>query len=220
MSEKKKQKLDKFEKWFRSMHRFERICYRHFFPYKKHGHAEPYDDRAYIFVGNHFSYLDVVMIAIATNKPVHFLAKKELFEKGLMKKFVTICQCITVNRYGTDVKALMQAMKYLKGGQSIAIFPEGTRNKTDEIFLPFKSGAAALSIKTKTPIVPVVQVKKIRFLRRAHVIYGEPIEFSEYYDKRLLEEDIQKCDEALRERMLELHAQLVEITSKKGKKIK
>lgn len=217
MAEKIKVKLNKFEKWFRTLHRLERIFYRGIFPYKKHGHTEPFDDRPYIFVGNHLSYCDVVAVAIATNKPVHFIAKKQLFEKGLMKKFVNKCQCIPVNRDGTDVKAIMQAMKYLKGGESIVIFPEGTRNKSNEIFLPFKSGAAAISIKTKTPIVPVVQVKKIKAFRRAHIFYGEPIEFSEYYDKRLTEEDILKCDEALRGRMLELHAHLTEITTKKGK---
>lgn len=216
MAKKEKIKLNKYEKWFRTMHRFERIVYRHLFPYKKHGHTQPYDDRPYIFVGNHLSFLDVVAMAIATNKPVHFIAKQDLFEKGLMKKFVKKCQCIPVNRDGTDVKAVMQAMKYLKSGESIVIFPEGTRNKTEEVFLPFKSGAAAISIKTKTPIVPIVQIKKIRFLRCAHIMYGEPIEFSEYYGKRLTEEDIAKCDLMLREKMLKLHAELKKITSKKA----
>lgn len=218
MARRERAKLNKFEKWFRTLRRLERIFYRPLFPYKKYGHTELFDDRPYIFVGNHLSLLDVVVIAMATSKPVHFMAKRQLFEKGLMKKFVTKCQCIPVNRDGTDVKAIMHAMKYLKGGESIIIFPEGTRNKSEEVFLPFKSGAAAISIKTKTPIVPVVQIKKIKFLRRSRIIYGEPIEFREYYDKRLTEEDIKKCDDALRERMLELHTSLSEITAKKSKK--
>ena len=213
-------KLNKFEKWFRTLHRLERIFFRPFFPYKKFGHTETFNDRPYIFVGNHLGLLDVVYSAVGTDKPVHFLAKKDLFEKGLMKKFVTKCQCIPVSRDGTDVKAIMQAMKYLKNGESIAIYPEGTRNKTKEIFLPFKSGAAAISIKTKTPIVPIVHLKKIRFLRKENVIYGEPLEFSEYYDKRLTEEDNAVCDEALRNRMFELHAELTELTSKKRRKSK
>lgn len=218
MAKQKKQKLNKFEKWFRTLHRWERMFYRIWFPYKKHGHTDPYDDRPYIFVGNHYSLFDVVFTAVATTKPVHFIAKKDLFEKGLMRKFVLKCQCIPANRDGTDVKTVMQAMKYLKGGESIVIYPEGTRNKSKEIFLPFKGGAAAISIKTKTPIVPVVQVKKIRFLHRSHVIYGEPIEFSEYYDKRLSEEDVAICENMLREKMLELYCELKDIVSKKKKK--
>ena len=218
MAKQKKQKLNKFEKWFRTLHRWERMFYRIWFPYKKHGHTDPYDDRPYIFVGNHYSLFDVVFTAVPTTKPVHFIAKKDLFEKGLMRKFVLKCQCIPANRDGTDVKTVMQAMKYLKGGESIVIYPEGTRNKSKEIFLPFKGGAAAISIKTKTPIVPVVQVKKIRFLHRSHVIYGEPIEFSEYYDKRLSEEDVAICENMLREKMLELYCELKDIASKKKKK--
>ena len=220
MAKKQKVKLNELEKWFRFLHCFVKYFYRLIFPYKRHGHTAPYDDRTYIFVGNHLSNHDVLVLAIATTKPVHFIAKKELFEKGLMKKFVTKCQCIPVNRDGTDVKVIMQAMKYLKGGESIAIYPEGARNRTNEIFLPFKSGATALSIKTKTPIVPVMQVRKIKFLKCSHILYGEPIEFSEYYDKKLTEEDIKKCDDALREKMLELYYQLKEMTSKKGKKHK
>jgi 1-acyl-sn-glycerol-3-phosphate acyltransferase len=220
MMKEEKKSLTPFEKWFKKLHIFAKWIFPLVFPYKKHGHTEPYDDRAYIFVGNHLSVLDVVMLAIATNKPVHFMAKKELFEKeGLMKKFATKSQCIPVNRDGSDVKAVMQAMKYLKGGESIAIFPEGTRNKTDEIFLPFKSGATAISIKTKTPIVPVIQVKKIKCWRRSHAIYGEPIEFTEYYDKKITEDDIKACDDILREKMLELYYTLKgELESKKKKK--
>lgn len=215
MSEKEKRKLNKYEKWFRFMHRMERIFYRPLFPYKKHGHTELYDDKPYIFVGNHYSLLDVVIAAVATSKPVHFMAKKELFEKGLMKKFVLKCECIPVNRDGNDLKAVMQAMKYLKSGESIVIFPEGTRNRSQDIFLPFKSGATALSVKTKTPIVPIIQVKKIKFLRLSHAVYGEPIEFTEFYDKKLTEADIEKCDELLRNRMLELYNQLTVSLSKK-----
>lgn len=217
MSKKEKAKLNKVSKWFRTLRRAEPFLYRPFFPYKKYGHTEQFRDRAYIFVGNHLSVLDVVFAAIASNRAMHYMAKKSLFEKGLMKKFVNKCECIPVNRDGTDVRAVMLAMKYLKAGESVCIFPEGTRNKTDEIFLPFKGGAAAISIKTKTPIVPFVQVKKIRFLRRSHVLYGEPIEFTEYYDRRLTEEDIQKCDDILRDKLYEMHAELTEILSKKKK---
>lgn len=221
MAKKEKVKLNKFEKWFRFMHRLEKLFVHPFFPYKKYGQVQPFNDRPYIFVCNHYSLLDVVLPAVATDKPVHFIAKKDLFEKGLMKKFVTKCQCIPVNRDGTDVKAIMQAMKYLKGGESIVIFPEGTRNKTDEIFLPFKGGAAAISVKTKTPIVPIVQIKKLKFLRRTHVFYGEPLEFTEYYDKRMSEEDIKNCDEILRNTMLAMYSELSErFSEKRGNKIK
>lgn len=216
MAKKEKTKPDKLKKWFKKMFLFEKLVYRPLFPYKKFKTTD-YGDRNYIVVGNHLSLFDVVFAARALDKPIHFLAKSELFEKGLMKKFVLKCECIPVSRDGSDLKAVMQSMKYLKNGESIAIFPEGRRNYTDEKLLPFKSGAAALSIKTKTPIIPFVQVKKIRFLRKSYVLYGESIEFAEYYDRKLTEQDLQICDETLRTKMLELYDRLSDMTAKKKK---
>lgn len=219
MAKKEKQKLNAVTKWFRTLRRAMPFLYRPFFPFKKHGHTEPFTDREYIFIGNHLSVLDVVFPVTCTNRAVHFMAKNVLFEKkGLLKWFITKSECIPVNRDGTDVKAVMQAMKYLKMGECIGIYPEGTRNKTDERFLPFKGGATAISIKTKTPIVPIIQVKKIRIFKRSHMLIGEPIEFSEFYDKRLTEENIQKCEEIILNKFNEMYEQLTEILSKKRRK--
>ena len=62
-----------------------------------------------------------------------------------------------------------------------------------------------------------IKSKKIRIFRRAHVLYSEPLEFTEYYDKRLSEEDIQKCDEILLDKMREMYAELTDILTKKKK---
>ena len=218
MAKKQKQKLNAVSRWFRDLRRAEPFLYRPFFPYKKHGHTEMFKDKAYIFVGNHLSNLDVVFPAISTNRAVHFMAKSELFDQGvLMKWFVRKCECIPVNRDGTDVKAVMQAMKYLKMGESVVIFPEGTRNKSNEVLLPFRSGATAISIKTKTPMIPMVQIKPIKLFRMAHVLIGEPIEFTEYYDKRLTEEDVKKCDDRLRDIIYGMYMELKDMLTKKKK---
>lgn len=216
----KKNKLTKLEKWFRFMRRCYYTWGRILVPIKKLGHTEQFNDRSYIYVGNHLSNLDVVPVAASLDKPVHYIAKKELAEKRIGRWFTTKCECILVNRDGTDVRAVMLAMKYLKNGESICIFPEGKRNKTDEIFLPFKSGAATLSIKTRTPIVMMIQRFKIRLFRRNYVYYAEPFELTEYYDKKLTEEDILEADEKLKSKMLELYYQLDEMlkNNKKRKK--
>lgn len=204
MAKKQKVKLTKHEKWFKTLHRLIKVVYP-FVPYKKHGHTAPFNDRSYLFVCNHRSLFDVIIAAVATDRPVHFIAKKDLFKKGLMKKFVTKSECIPVNRDGNDLKALLQSIKYLKNNENVVIFPEGTRNKTEEPFLTFKSGAAAISIKSKTPIVPIVQVKKFKMFRKNHAIYGEPIEFSDYYDKKVTEEDLAECDKILLKNMTDLY---------------
>lgn len=214
-----KEKPTKLYKWFRTMRRVYKIFMRPVIPIKRLGHTEKFNDRAYIFVGNHRSVLDVVPVAISLDKPVHFMSKKELAEKKIGKWFTAKCDCIMVSRDGSDVRAIMQAMKYLKNGESVSIFPEGTRNKTDEIFLPFKSGAAALAIKTKTPIVLMVHCKKLKLFKKNYFYFTDPFELSEYYDMKLTDEIIKQADEKLRSRMLEIYNSLSEqLANKKGKK--
>lgn len=216
----KKKKLNKLEKWFRTMRRFNKCFFRFIFPIKRLGHKEQFNDRAYIYVSNHLSVLDVVPVAASLDRPVHFMAKKELAEKKIGRWFTNKCECILVNRDGSDVRAVMQAMKYLKNDESICIFPEGTRNKSEEVFLPFKSGAATLSIRTKTPIIMIVQCKKIKPFKRNYFYFAEPFEFSEYYDKKLTEEDIAEADEKLKQKMLKLYYQLDETIKNKKKRKK
>lgn len=217
MTKTKKIKPTKFEKWFKFMRRVHKIFVYPFFPYKKYGHTERFNDGPYIIVCNHRSVLDVIPVVMTTDMPVHFMAKKELFEKGIGKWFTKKCECIPVSRDGTDVRAVMQAMKVLKNGGIVGIFPEGTRNKTEEKFLPFKSGAAALSIKTKCPIIPLVQIEKIKAFRCSKFYYGEPIEFTEFYDKKLTQEDIEKADEILLEKMTEAYINLENLLKDKKK---
>lgn len=217
----KKVKPTKFEKWFKTMRRIHRIFIKPFYPYQKHGHVENFNDRSYIIVGNHLSVLDVIPAAMSTDKPIHYMAKKELCVKGISKWFTTKCEAIPVNRDGNDVRAIMQSMKYLKEGSIVCIFPEGTRNKTNELFLPFKSGATALSIKTRTPIIPMVQVTKIKAFKKQHIFYGEPFEFTEYYDKKITPEDIAVCDEILRQKLEDMYYEFKEtLDSQKKKKNK
>ena len=104
--EKTKKKRTKLEKWFTFMHRAHHLL-RPLFPYKKHGHTQPFNEGTYIIVGNHRSLFDVIPAALTTDRPVHFIAKKELWNKGLMKKFVIKCECIPVSRDGGDVRAIM-----------------------------------------------------------------------------------------------------------------
>lgn len=216
----KKKKLNKLEKWFRFMRRCYYTWGRIFVPIKRMGRKEQFNERPYIYVGNHLSVLDVIPVAASLDRPIHFMAKKEIADKRMGRWFTNKCECIMVNRDGNDVRAVMQAMKYLKNDESICLFPEGTRNKTDEIFLPFKSGAAMLSIRTKTPIVMMVQCKRIRLFRRNYFYYSEPFEFTEYYGKKLSEEDIAEADEKLRQKMLEIHFQLTEAIKNKKKRKK
>ncbi|MCD8040422.1 MAG: 1-acyl-sn-glycerol-3-phosphate acyltransferase [Clostridia bacterium] len=212
---KDKKQYTPLEKWFRFLHKVEKVL-KFFLPYRAHFAVQGKDlkDGGYILVGNHYRIWDVMYsIMMFPNKPVHFMAKQELWEGSkFMHWFVVKSECIPVSRdgTGTDVKAIMQAMRYVKNGEVINIFPEGRRNKENVDMLPFKGGSAAISIKTKTPIIPIVQIKKAKLFRKSDILYGKPIEFTEYYGKKLTDENIAECEERLRSVMLGMRQEFIE----------
>lgn len=206
-----------FERWFAFLRFVERFM-RIFYPYKRHNAVEKYDvSKAYVLLCNHYSMLDVMYPAAAMKKPVYFMAKKELWENKFLAWFCTKCRCIPVSRDGAamDVKGIMTAMKYLKSGKNILIYPEGTRNKGDVDMLPFHAGFAAIAIKTRTPIIPIVQSGKPRLFRKSHVFFGAPIEFTEYYGKKLTEADLAECETRLRNIMLKMRSDYFEEQARK-----
>ncbi len=187
-------------------------------PFRIYGKYEPASG-ACIFVVNHYTLLDVAYVVGSTKDGVRLVAKKEVEDMFFVGGLARGIKCIFVNRDGNDVRALLDCFKVLKNGEKLCIFPEGTRNKTDEEMLPFKHGASAMAIKTKTPVIPIVIYKKPKFFRRAHILMGEPIEFSEYYDKKNTEEDFSKADMQLREIMLNMKAEHTRyLEEKKAKK--
>lgn len=186
---------------FKFLRFIEKYFFRWLFPYKLYGNLTKYNDGSLIIIGNHYNYMDVAFPLRITDKPINFIAKQELWDEGgFMKWFATKCQCIPAKRDGSDVATIKKSLKVLKDGGVLNIFPEGTRNKIDGgELLPFHGGAAALSIKTQTPIVPIIKMRSIKLFKRVDVIVGDPIEFRQYYGKKVTKEELDRCDEMMRE---------------------
>ena len=187
-------------------------------PFKFYG-PRKVKDGAFVYVSNHRVMWDIFYPAATTWEGLHYVPKKSLSEVFFIRGLVRIVKAIPVNRDGNDVRALLDCFKCLKNGEKVLVFPEGKRNKTDEIMLPFKSGAAVMAIRTKSPIVPIVVYTKPRFFRCTHILIDEPFELSEYYDRKLTEEEILEADEKLRNHMLQMHEKHTEyLQSKKNKR--
>ncbi|MGN0824332.1 MAG: lysophospholipid acyltransferase family protein [Candidatus Coproplasma sp.] len=200
-----------FERMFKLIRFVEKYFFRWLFPYKLYGNTTIYNDGSLIAIGNHYSYLDVAFPLRITDKPVNFIAKQELWDKGgFLGWFVKKCQCIPAKRDGSDVATVKQSLKVLKEGGVINIFPEGTRNKEYGELLPFHGGAAALSIKTRTPIVPIIKITPVRLFKRTCVIIGDPIEFRQYYGKKVTKEELEKCDKKMREALNNMRLSFIE----------
>lgn len=210
-NKKERKKATRLEKFFAFLHFWEKVLFRVVCPYTLHGNLTKYNDGALLTIGNHYSTMDVVFPCLITDRPVRFVAKSELWENGgIMAKFVELAECIPAKRDGSDVNAVKECMRVLKSGGVVNIFPEGTRNHSYKELLPFKSGAAALSIKTRTPIVPIVKISKVKPFRRTHVVIGDPIEFNRFYGKKVTKEELDECDNILREAVQNMRLAFIE----------
>lgn len=170
-------------------------------PYKLIG-KEKVKDGAAVLVGNHYRIWDIVHMACTTKERVHFITKQELYKNKFLAYLCRKVEAIPVSRDGQDAKAIMTALRYLKKGEKISMFPEGTRNRTDAELLPLKGGAALFAIKAKVPVYPVMSIGKTKYFRRTPIIVGDPIDLSEFYDKKMTAEDYARAEEIVRENML------------------
>lgn len=106
-----------------------------------------------LIVGNHKHIMDQCLAIISTKRVIHYMAKKEYFD-GPYRCFFTFVGCIPVNREIHDKNAKDAALSVLENGGAIGLFPEGTRNKTKKLLLPFKFGTVSMAKKTEATIVP------------------------------------------------------------------
>ncbi len=127
-----------------------------------------------LIVGNHKHIYDQCLTILATKRAIHYMAKKEYFE-GKMAWFFKFVGCICVNRNGNDETAKNYAIDILNHKGAIGLFPEGTRNKTEELLLPFKFGTVAMAKKTNATIIPFGISGDYKFKNKNLTIrYGKP----------------------------------------------
>ncbi len=132
------------------------------------------NDGSIVIAGNHKHVYDQCLTIMATKRVIHYMAKKEYFDGWLAPLFRAV-GCIPVDRSRKDFSSAMSAMKVLKKEGAIGIFPEGTRNKTDDFLLRFKTGAVSMAKKTDSYIVPFGLTGDYKFRSKNLTIrYGEP----------------------------------------------
>ena len=128
-----------------------------------------------IFAPNHTSYLDPFVLApVILPRRLGFIAKKELFFFPLgpiLKGF----GAFPVDRSGDATGAVRTALTVLEDGLSLGIFPEGTRNHTEEPLLPLKRGVALMAARSGVPVVPVGISGSRGFTARIRIRFGTPL---------------------------------------------
>ena len=130
-----------------------------------------------IYCGNHRTYADPPLIVVTAKRHVRFLAKEELRKNPFFAFLGVVFDGIYVKRDSKDVSALKTTLKALKNGESIALFPEGTRNgmkKGEKV----KDGAAFFAVRTGAKVIPVGISGGEKPFKKMTIKYGEPLDYS------------------------------------------
>lgn len=144
-------------------------------------------DQPVLYIPNHRSYFDILLIYSKVPGLTGFVAKDSMLRYPVLRKWMKKLYCLFLNRENPreGLKTILQGIEYVKNGISICIFPEGTRNKTDEKMLPFKEGSLKIAEKTGCLIIPValsntaeIFENHMPWLHSCRVVieYGTPID--------------------------------------------
>lgn len=139
------------------------VVFRIFFRFRAEGREHIPARGPLILAANHVSYLDPPLLGAATPRPVHFMAKQELFEIPVLHWVMPRVRAFPVRRGTLDREAIRQALNLLEQGHVIGLFPEGTRRREGGP-LPGQQGVAMLAARSGAPIVPVGLIGTRRWL--------------------------------------------------------
>lgn len=113
-------------------------------------------DRAVLVVSNHQGYFDIPVLMGNMGFPIGFIAKTDLRKFPFLNDWMTFIHCLFMDRddMKQSLKIITEGIKQIKNGQSMVIFPEGTRSKGGPV-AEFHAGSFKLATKAKAPIIPV-----------------------------------------------------------------
>ncbi|MBQ0027967.1 MAG: 1-acyl-sn-glycerol-3-phosphate acyltransferase [Lachnospiraceae bacterium] len=168
-------------------------------------------DRSVLFVGNHRSIFDILLVYTTVKRPTGIIAKQELKKVPLLNVWMANIGCFFLDRKNIKegLKMVLNAVEKVKDGMSILIFPEGTRSKEEGVVLPFKGGSFKIAEKSGCDVIPFAIINSAEifenhkpFIKKTKVIinYGEPIHTSDFDRK-----EYKEIPDIARNKVIELH---------------
>lgn len=179
---------------------YSKIVYR----YKVYGKENIPKEGAVLFCGNHTSYFDGPLIIISSPRLMRFMAKEELKGNLLFRYLCYAYDAIYVKRDSKDIGPLKEALKELKQGGAIGIFPEGTRHGMDKNDGKMKNGAAYMALKTGAKIIPIGINGEAKPFHQVTITYGKPIDFSRLLEGKNAKDVEEEATEILKNEIVKL----------------
>ena len=108
----------------------------------------------FILASNHISFLDPLALGAASPRPLNFMARSDLFHIPLFGRLIAAVDAFPVKRDSADKSALKEAMRRVKSGHALALFPEGTRQDSKTAPDEPQAGIGFLAVKLTVPVIP------------------------------------------------------------------
>ncbi len=169
-----------------------------FIRYSGRENIPPASIGGFVISANHQTYVDPVWIVLPMRRKLRFMAFDKAFEWRFIGPLITYCGSFPVSlEVGGTLKAMKEALRSLRDGAVLAVFPEGAREFADGEMFPFKTGAVRIARQAGVPILPVTirggnriwpQGQKYpNLFRRVEIIYHPLFELPETDDPDFLE---------------------------------
>lgn len=186
-------------RFYRFFHAFFFVIFKIFCPFTAYGLENLPKDRPVVLCPNHANAVDPILVCLSLRGtvPVRVMAKKELMETPVVGRFLSKMGVFSVDRGNSDLAAVKTAIKSVRDGSNLLIFPEGTRVR-QEGDVRAKGGVAMIALRTGAPLVPVYAGGRHKFLRHTRIYFGEPYEPKTETRHGTAEEYQRFADEVLR----------------------
>lgn len=143
------------------------------------GGGNELQNKNYLICANHMSMLDPVVIGAAIKHNPRYMAKAEVMRVPVLKSLLKALGAFSLDRGGSDVAAIKKTINMLRDGESVVMFPQGTRHKgVDPKTTSVKFGCSMIAQKAEVGVLPVfIKVKnhRVRIFRKTVVIIGKEI---------------------------------------------
>ncbi|MFC4022926.1 lysophospholipid acyltransferase family protein [Oceanobacillus longus] len=132
-----------------------------------------------IICSNHISNFDPPVVGITSPRDIYFMAKGELFEKPFLGKLLLGIRAFPVKRGLSDRNALRKGLGILKDGNTLGLFPEGTRSKSGKLGKPL-AGVGFFALRSEATIIPCAIIGPYKAFKRLKVVYGKPMDIQQF----------------------------------------
>lgn len=199
--------ISMFKRWFYAVLRFiARLVGVLFFDLRCHGRQNLREGAALV-LSTHQSNFDPVLVGLAFNDRLNYLARRTLFNNRAFATLIRLLDAIELDRDRSGLTGLKETLKRLKANEKVLVFPEGTRTLDGSVG-PLKPGFLAVARRSQVPLVPIAITGAFEVLPRGstfpcrhpiRLAVGSAIEYSEYQDLtdddtlELLRRRLQSC---------------------------